>query len=485
LLLAALAFVLAGPVPYTAPSGDLDLDGKVDVSDLQCEILLFYQWTLQKELAGNQCTTPEACVALYGPGMTCRPGFNKDLLCLPSCLSPAMPLGKDPGISCEDPAAEDDFCLGTVQRRSADMNCDGELTSQDFLFLVAVIMGSLGGPDTPDLDGDGQLNSCDPDMDGDADPDSSDCAPANGEVSVNAVEACNNQDDDCDGLVDEEIAPVTCGVSFCQHSQVACIDGAPNPCDPFLGAVPEVCNGLDDDCSGKIDDGPDFFLCSDDLGAPQVNSVSCVKGSCVASECILGWHDMNLDVSDGCECSQDAVEEVTLSCDSALDMKTLADGQPGSTVVVSGNEPAGDGDWYRFLAQDTDEGQTDTFHVRVRFLDNPNDSYVFDAYWGACKDALQICTAMTDVEWFTDFSTPGAKAGPPAVLGPWAVGGGEANCRTDPDHTLTPDNFGDDTGDDSHQCRDNSKDVFVRVYVAPGKKPTCASYKIEMSNGKH
>lgn len=41
------------------------------------------------------------------------------------------------------------------------------------------------------------------DQDGDGDPDTSDCAPTNPAISHNAVEVCNGIDDDCDGTIDE------------------------------------------------------------------------------------------------------------------------------------------------------------------------------------------------------------------------------------------------------------------------------------------
>lgn len=71
-----------------------------------------------------------------------------------------------------------------------------------------------------------------------------------------AVELCNGIDDNCNGLIDEgDWGTITCGVGACQRSFSKCISGVPNTrCVP-LDPTPEVCNGIDDDCNGIVDDG--------------------------------------------------------------------------------------------------------------------------------------------------------------------------------------------------------------------------------------
>jgi hypothetical protein len=391
-------------------------------------------------------------------------------------------VGTDVGILCTDPLAETEYCLGTTQVRSTDMNCDGTVTNTDFLYLVAVIMTAVGWPGTADHDGDGQLNFCDDDSDGDGDPDVSDCAVLDETVSTIAAEACNGLDDNCNGKVDEWLGTVSCGLGACQHSEPACVDGQENPCDPMLGASPEKCNGVDDDCNGKVDDGPGDVLCAEFAAAPHLVEVDCFAGKCLATVCAPGYFDTNGDPADGCECSQDAPNTKNGTCQTAVDLGTLTD-SPSTILGVKSNEPTGDGDWYRFTAKDVTETNTDTFHLRVRFLDNPAATYVLDLHYAACDAAHRICSEVTEADWMTDFSVPGNKAAAPAILGPWAAGGGESSCRPDANHTLTPGDFSDDTTDSSHQCTDNSATFYLRVYVAPGKKVTCLPYKIEISNG--
>ena len=74
------------------------------------------------------------------------------------------------------------------------------------------------------------------------------------------AETCNGVDDDCNGIIDDNLTdvgglcgtssifPCTLGAQQCVNGHVTCI-GAVEP-----GV--EYCNGLDDDCNGKVDDNP-------------------------------------------------------------------------------------------------------------------------------------------------------------------------------------------------------------------------------------
>ncbi len=83
------------------------------------------------------------------------------------------------------------------------------------------------------------------------------CNPFDGAIA----ELCNALDDDCDGQTDEGLGAVTCGEGQCLHTVAACDEGTPIECDPLEGAVDEVCNGLDDDCDGDTDETLGTVLC--------------------------------------------------------------------------------------------------------------------------------------------------------------------------------------------------------------------------------
>ena len=96
-----------------------------------------------------------------------------------------------------------------------------------------------------------------------------------------SVEICDGVDNDCDGLVDEDLGTLTCGVGACFNEVEACIDGVPQECLPGA-ATDEVCDGVDNDCDGAIDEGFGTITCG--LGLCQVTVEECVAGqpqSCV------------------------------------------------------------------------------------------------------------------------------------------------------------------------------------------------------------
>ena len=151
--------------------------------------------------------------------------------------------------------------------------------------LIACLVGCGGsepdkdsGPTTcdplyADADGDGFGATGDPlpcdDTDGVVD--SQDCDDGNAAVNPNSTETCNDVDDDCNGVVDDNAdgAPTwhadsdDDGYGSDSSTMVACSPPAGHvasggDCDDGSAAVnpgaTETCNGIDDDCSGTPDD---------------------------------------------------------------------------------------------------------------------------------------------------------------------------------------------------------------------------------------
>jgi len=105
--------------------------------------------------------------------------------------------------------------------------------------------------------------------------DNTDCDDSNGSVNPGATEVCNGIDDDCDGLIDDADPSITGQSTWYQDSDsdsygnatasmLACsqplgyvLDNT--DCDDSNGSVnpgaTEVCNGIDDNCDGNIDEG--------------------------------------------------------------------------------------------------------------------------------------------------------------------------------------------------------------------------------------
>jgi len=72
-----------------------------------------------------------------------------------------------------------------------------------------------------------------------------------------SAELCNRVDDDCDGVVDETPTDVgtACGEGdACSVGVLQCVDGAQR-CVPEMPRVDEVCDEADNDCDGHVDEG--------------------------------------------------------------------------------------------------------------------------------------------------------------------------------------------------------------------------------------
>ncbi len=68
-------------------------------------------------------------------------------------------------------------------------------------------------------------------------------------------EACNAQDDDCDGATDEELGTVSCGLGVCSRTIAACGNGSAAMCvATVVQTQKDGCGNGDEDCDGAIDE---------------------------------------------------------------------------------------------------------------------------------------------------------------------------------------------------------------------------------------
>jgi hypothetical protein len=112
-----------------------------------------------------------------------------------------------------------------------------------------------------DSDADSLKDCIDTDDDNDLTHDEKDCAPTNPAIHPGAAEVCNGLDDDCNGKEDDELGTTTCGKGQCAHTVDNCTNGQPTQCDPFEGVAYESCDGVDNDCNGLVDEGLGFVTC--------------------------------------------------------------------------------------------------------------------------------------------------------------------------------------------------------------------------------
>jgi MYXO-CTERM domain-containing protein len=159
-----------------------------------------------------------------------------------------------------------------------------------------------------------------------------------------ALETCNCKDDDCDGQVDEGFAPNACGGACgCAVPAEKC-DGLDNNCDgnidenfmvgascvntgvgackrggilacnvagtgtfcdaPVITPTPEVCNNIDDNCDGMVDNGtlPGVGeACGSGIGTCMKGVYACVNGKLVCNTTGMPGKEVCNGLDDDCD----------------------------------------------------------------------------------------------------------------------------------------------------------------------------------------
>ncbi len=156
------------------------------------------------------------------------------------------------------------------------------------------------------------------------------------DVSNGGVELCDGLDNDCNGQIDDGVASTTClggtqGIcaDLVHAGTTSCLFGevvcnGPDVIRP--GQYPETCNGQDDDCNGAIDDE------TTDTGATCGNAtLPCTPGriACVAGELTcVGASSPSTETCDGidndCNGTIDDLSGLNAACDVPLPPPTGA-----------------------------------------------------------------------------------------------------------------------------------------------------------------
>jgi hypothetical protein len=113
------------------------------------------------------------------------------------------------------------------------------------------------------------------DADGDGYSCAVDCNDADASVHPGAIDLCDAADNDCDGTVDEDFAPQSCGTGdpgICASGITSCEAGA-ELCEPDQLPMAEICDdGLDNDCDGATDYPDDASCTPDSISIPILTS---------------------------------------------------------------------------------------------------------------------------------------------------------------------------------------------------------------------
>ena len=187
-----------------------------------------------------------------------------------------------------------------------------------------------------------------------------DCNDNNTAINPTASDSvCNGIDDNCNGQIDEQYisTPTSCGIGQCaSNGQMICSNGViQNTCAPGIPS-PEVCDNLDNNCNALIDEGVKTAFYQDADGDGYGNPAVSIQACSAPLDYVSNSNDNcpNNYNPDQIDTDSDGLGDVCDSCPGDA-TNTCSPGTSGATVIGTsgGNATTEDGTVSIMIPQNT------------------------------------------------------------------------------------------------------------------------------------
>jgi MYXO-CTERM domain-containing protein len=118
-----------------------------------------------------------------------------------------------------------------------------------------------------------------------------------------SAEVCDGLDNNCNGQTDENLSGQPCGINVgvCKAGTLQCTNGV-STCVGSVGPSAEVCDGLDNDCDGQVDDNIPGLgaACGNNTPPCKAGVTACVGGQIICQGAILPQSEICNGIDDNC-----------------------------------------------------------------------------------------------------------------------------------------------------------------------------------------